>query len=317
MKPGAKLAMAVAAAAVFLLLPWTADNYILRVTTFILMYSTLALSWNFIGGFAGYPSFATAAFFGLGAYAGGVLQSKGVPMTIAWLLAGLLVMAFAAAVGRAILHLRGHYFAIGSLVIAEVLREIVNGATNLTGGGMGLNLPVLKLGVTTQAQLFYGVMLAIAAAALATTWLLDRSRLGFGLRCIQQNEDAAIRLGLNTARYKTAAFALSSVYVGMVGAVYASWVSYIDPAEAFDVLISVKPIIMVLLGGAGTVLGPVFGAFVFLVFEELVWRNFLQIHLGVMGLIVVLLILFLPKGVLGTEFQRMFRRAKRPAKDSA
>ena len=316
MKPRAKIAIGIVAAAVFILLPWTADNYILRLTTFMLMYSALALSWNFIGGFAGYPSFATAAFFGLGAYAGGILQSKGVPMVLAWLLAGLLVTVFAAAVGRAILHLRGHYFAIGSLVIADVVREIINGATNLTGGGMGLNLPVLKLDVTTQAQLFYAAMLVIAVAALLTAWWLDRSRLGFGLRCIQQNEDAAIRMGLNTTRYKTAAFALSSVYVGLVGAVYASWVSYIDPAEAFDVLISVKPIIMVLLGGAGTVLGPVYGAFVFLIFDELVWRSFLDVHLGVLGLIVVLLILFLPKGLLGTEFPRLFRRAKQAARES-
>ena len=317
MKPRAKIAIGIVAAAVFILLPWTADNYVLRLTTFMLMYSALALSWNFIGGFAGYPSFATAAFFGLGAYAGGVLQSKGVPMVLAWLLAGLIVTVFAAAVGRAILHLRGHYFAIGSLVIADVVREIINGATNLTGGGMGLNLPVLKLDVTTQAQLFYAAMLVIAAAALLTAWWLNRSRLGFGLRCIQQNEDAAIRMGLNTTRYKTAAFALSSVYVGLVGAVYASWVSYIDPAEAFDVLISVKPIIMVLLGGAGTVLGPIYGAFVFLIFDELVWRSFLDVHLGVLGLIVVLLILFLPKGLLGTEFPRLSRRAKQTAKDNA
>jgi branched-chain amino acid transport system permease protein len=317
LKPGVKIAIGIVAAAVFVVLPWVADNYILRLTTFMLMYSAMALSWNFIGGFAGYPSFATAAFFGLGAYVGGVLQSKGVPMVLAWLLAGFLVTVFAAAVGRAILHLRGHYFAIGSLVIADVVREIINGATNLTGGGMGLNLPVLKLDVTTQAQLFYAAMLVVAMAALATTWLLTRSRLGFGLRCIQQNEDAAIRMGLNTTRYKTAAFALSSVYVGLVGAIYASWVSYIDPAEAFDVLISVKPIIMVLLGGAGTVLGPVYGAFVFLIFDELVWRSFLEVHLGVLGLIVVLLILFLPKGFLGTEFSRLFRRAKPAARESA
>ena len=317
MNATARIAIGIIAAAIFAALPFTADNYILRVTTFMLMYSTLALSWNFIGGYAGYPSFATAAFFGLGAYAGGVLQTKGVPMALAWFLSGVLAMAFAAIVGRAILHLRGHYFAIGSLVIADVLREIVNGATNLTGGGMGLNLPVLKLDVTTQAQLFYAAMLLIAAATLATTWVLDRSRLGFGLRCIQQNEDAAIRLGLGTARYKTAAFALSSVYVGMAGAVYASWVSYIDPAEAFDVLISVKPIIMALLGGAGTVLGPVYVAFVFLVFEELVWRNFLKIHLGVMGVIVVLLILFLPKGLLGTEFGRLLPRNRKTTKDAA
>src|SRR6478672_2090206 len=152
---GRGLLMFVAAAAVVGALPFMADNYILRVATSMLMYATLALSWNFIGGFAGYPSFATAAFFGLGAYAGGVLQTKGLPMVAAWVLAGAIVALFAAALGRAILHLRGHYFAIASLVVAEVLREITNSMTELTGGGMGLNLPVLSMGVTTQTQLFY------------------------------------------------------------------------------------------------------------------------------------------------------------------
>ena len=100
------------------------------------------------------------------------------------------------------------------------------------------------------------------------------------------------------ARTKTIAFALSSVYPALAGTVYASWVSYIDPAEAFDVLFSVKPILMALLGGAGTVVGPVVGACLLQVMEELVWRNFLSVHLGLLGLIVVLLILFLPQGLL-------------------
>ncbi|MGZ5757786.1 MAG: ABC transporter permease subunit, partial [Burkholderiales bacterium] len=129
---GGRLLMAVAAAAIVGALPFMADNYILRIATSMLMYATLAMSWNFIGGFAGYPSFATAAFFGLGAYAGAVLQTKGVPMIAAWIVAGMIVTVFAAAVGRAILHLRGHYFAIASLVIADVLREVINGMTNLT-----------------------------------------------------------------------------------------------------------------------------------------------------------------------------------------
>jgi branched-chain amino acid transport system permease protein len=303
-----RIVLGAAAAAVVVALPFLADNYSLRIATSMLMYATLALSWNFIGGFAGYPSFATAAFFGLGAYAGGVLQAKGVPMVLAWMMAGVIVTVFAAAVGRAILHLRGHYFAIASLVIADVLREVINGMTKLTGGGMGLNLPVLKLDVTLQAQLFYGAMLAIALLALLTSVILDRSRLGFGLRCIEQNEDAALRLGIHTSRYKTIAFSLSSVYPALAGAVYASWVSYIDPAEAFDVLFSVKPIIMALLGGAGTILGPVIGAFIFQIMEELVWRNFLNVHLGLLGLIVVLLILFLPKGLLGMRLSWPRRR---------
>jgi branched-chain amino acid transport system permease protein len=299
-----RLLVAIAAALALLALPAVADNYVLRVATTMLMYSVLALGWNFIGGFAGYPSFATAAFFGLGAYAGGVLQTRGVPMPAAWLLAGAIVAVFAAALGRAILHLRGHYFAIASLVVAEVLREITNSATDLTGGGMGLNLPVLSADVTTQARLFYYAMLLVAAAALTTTAIVAGNRLGFGLRCIQQNEDAAIMLGISTPRYKVAAFTLSAVFPGLCGGIYASWVNYIDPTDVYDVLLSVKPIIMVLLGGVGTVLGAVYGAFLFLLMEELVWRNLLQFHAGLLGIIVVCLVLFLPEGLRGAGWAR-------------
>jgi branched-chain amino acid transport system permease protein len=295
-----------------LVLPALADNYLLRLATTMLMYSALALGWNFVGGLAGYPSFATAAFFGLGAYTGAVLQARGFPMLPAWIMAGLSAALFAAALGRAILHLRGHYFAIASLVVAEVLREMTNSATNLTGGGMGLNLPVLGIDVTGQTRLFYYAMLVVAAAALATTMTLDHNRLGFGLRCIAQNEDAAIVLGVDTRRYKVAAFTLSALFPGLSGGVYASWVNYIDPIDVYDVLLSVKPIIMALLGGIGTVLGPVYGACVFLVVEELVWRNLLEFHAGLLGIVVVCLVLFLPMGMLGLNWADLLAAWRRP-----
>ncbi len=131
----------------------SSNNYILRLATIMCMYATLAQSWNYIGGLTGYPSFATAAFFGLGAYTSGVLQNHGVPMVAAWGIAGLGAFLFAGFLGGAILHLRGHYFAIASLIVAEMLREIVNTMPDLTGGGMGLNLPILKISVDAQARL--------------------------------------------------------------------------------------------------------------------------------------------------------------------
>jgi branched-chain amino acid transport system permease protein len=286
-----------ACGAALVAVPFVTDNYALRLVTMVLMYGVLALSWNFIGGFAGYPSFATAAFFGLGAYVGGVLQLHGVPMVAAWLAGGVVAAVFALGLGAAILHLRGHYFAIASLVVADVLREICNVTTLLTGGGMGLNVPVFSTDMTVFSRVFYAAMLAVALATLATSLLVARSKLGFGLRCIQQNEDAAAILGVDTVRYKIAAFVLSGVFVGVAGAIYGSWVNYIDPSDAFDVLIGVKPIIMVLLGGLGTVIGPLVGAVMFLLFEEAVWRNFLTLHEGLLGVIVVLLVLFLPKGL--------------------
>jgi len=273
------------------------DNYVFRLATTVAMYATLALAWNIIGGFTGYPSFATAAFFGLGAYASGIMLSRGVPLGTAWVVAGVISMVFAALLGLAILHLRGHYFAIGSLVVPDVLREVTNTWVSLTGGGMGLNVPLVGGSAEFQARFFLIAMTALAIlAALAAYWI-SRSRLGVALQCIEQNEDAAQVIGIDTRRAKIAAFAFSSLYVGMAGAIYASWTTYIDPSDVYDVSLSVKPIIMALLGGVGTLAGPVIGAFVFLGLEELIWRSSLEFHAGILGLLVVALVLFLPGGL--------------------
>jgi len=273
------------------------DNYVLRLATTVAMYITLAVAWNIVGGFAGYPSFATAAFFGLGAYAGGIIATAGLPMVLAWIAAGAVTAIFATLLGLAILHLRGHYFAIGSLVVADVLREVTNSWTALTGGGMGLNVPLAGGSPSQQAQLFLVAMSVVAVLAVLASIAIDRARLGVALRCIEQNEDAAQVIGVDTNRAKVTAFALSSLFIGAAGAIYASWVSYIDPSDVYDISLSVKPIIMALLGGVGTIAGPVIGAFVFLALEELIWRNSLEFHAGFLGLLVVALVLFLPGGL--------------------
>jgi branched-chain amino acid transport system permease protein len=293
-------AILIAVVALLALLPLAGNNYALRLATTVCMYAVMAQSWNFIGGLAGYPSFATAAFFGLGAYASAILQGQGAPMLLSWASGGLAAMAFAALIGGAILHLRGHYFAIASLIVAEMLRELINGMPDLTGGGKGMNLPILRISVASEAQFFFYAMLVLALVCAATAIVVHGSKLGFGLRCIQQNEDAANILGVNAYAYKTAAFSLSAVFVGVAGAIYASWVKYIEPPDVFDILLAVKPMVMVLLGGLGTIFGPALGAVILLAFEELVWRNFLTIHAAALGVIIVVLILFLPNGLLST-----------------
>jgi branched-chain amino acid transport system permease protein len=293
------------------LLPMTGSNYLLRLATTVCMYAVMAQSWNFIGGLAGYPSFATAAFFGLGAYTSAIMLSHGAPTFLSWGCAGLVAMIFAALIGGTILHLRGHYFAIASLIVAEMLRELINSSPDLTGGGKGMNLPILRISITAEAQFFYYSMLVLALVCTAVAIVVHRNKLGFGLRCIQQNEDAANILGVNAYAYKTTGFALSAVFVGIAGAVYGSWVKYIEPPDVFDVLLAIKPIVMVLLGGLGTIFGPALGAAVVLAFEELVWRNFLTIHAGALGIIIVLLILFLPNGILSSV--RLWWMRKEPA----
>lgn len=298
-----------AVVALFVVLLAIGDNYLLRLATTVAMYVALASAWNIVGGFTGYPSFATAAFFGLGAYACGVAQTYGVPLILAWILAGAVTALFASGLGLAILHLRGHYFAIGSLVVADVLREITNSWTSLTGGGMGMNLPLIGGSTGSQAQFYLLAMVALAGLSLLAAVLIDNSKLGVALRCIEQNEDAAQVIGVDTRRAKVAAFTVSSLLVGVAGGIYASWVSYIDPIDVYDVSLSVKPIIMALLGGVGTIAGPVLGAFGFLALEELIWRNSLEFHAGILGLLVVVLVVFLPGGLRSLQGRNIWQLA--------
>jgi branched-chain amino acid transport system permease protein len=275
------------------------DAYALKLGTLLAMDIALASGWNIIGGMAGYPSFATGAFFGLGAYAGALAQARGVPMPLAWLCASLTGAVVALAVGWLVLRLRGHYFAIASLAVVIILRQVATNWTDLTGGGMGLNLPVLQTGVVAQARLFFAAQALLAALAVAAAWLVARSRLGFALRCIRQNESAAGMLGLDARQAKSAAFALSAAIAAPAGAIYASSVFYIEPNDVFDVVRGVEPIIMALLGGAGSVAGPVLGAVLFVTLEQAVWANFVAVHETVLGVLVIALAVFLPNGLLG------------------
>lgn len=293
-------------------LPMVGGSYALRLGTIACMYGILALSWNVVGGFAGYPSFATAAFFGFGAYAAGVLIGKGMPLLVSVSAAGIMSFVLACLLGAALLRLRGHYFAIASLSLIEVFRELVNNATDLTGGGMGLNIPLTSAaGVMADATFFFYVMWGLLLGTVLMVILVASSKLGFGLACIRQNETAANMIGLNTTLYKSVAFGLSACFVGAAGGVYAAWVHYIDPSDVFDILYSVKPIVMALIGGLGSPLGVLIGAFVYLGLEEVVWRNYIQIHSGVLGVLIVILLLFLPHGLMSLRDRLLSWRPKR------
>jgi len=292
-------------------LPLFGGAYALRIGTIACMYAIFALSWNIVGGFAGYPSFATAAFFGFGAYATAILLNKGVPLSVAVI--GSLVICFllAATLGIVLLRLRGHYFAIASLSLVEVFRELVNNATDLTGGGMGLNIPLASgSGILADATFFFYAMWGLLLITAVVVMIVSASKLGFGLNCIRQNETASNMVGLNSTLYKSVAFGLSACFVGSAGGIYAAWVHYIDPSDVFDILYSVKPIVMALMGGLGSPLGVVCGAFVYLGLEEVVWRNYIQIHSGVLGVLIIMLLLFLPHGLISLRSGMFWRKAK-------
>ena len=316
MRAGLPVLVFVVFAALIAATPVLGNNYYVQQATFVAMYAALALSWNIIGGYAGYPSFATAAFVGLGAYAGAILQNTGVPMVLAWVGATLITGAFAAALGFGLLRMKGHYFAVGSIAIVEVLRLLTSSFSEITGGGEGLNLPILRGGPEFAGAVFLYSMLVVLVLAFVMTVLVDRSRLGFGLRCIEQNEDAADMVGVDVNRYKTIAFTLSALFCGTAGAISASWVAYIAPTDAFSILLTLKVPVMVLLGGPGTVLGPLIGATAFVAIEQTVWSRFLDYNQAALGIVIVLLIFFLPGGLLG-RFKRRKGKREVPATGAA
>lgn len=307
-----KIVASAAVLAALALVPVLGDTYLMRIATLACMYAVMATSWNLIGGLTGYPSFGIAAFFGLGAYASGILVTMGVPLAASVALAGVVALVFAAVIGVILLRLKGHYFAIATLATVELLREIANSATDLTGGGMGLNIPRnADLGIYAEASLFFFMMWTLLALTIVVCLYVERSKIGFALGCIRQAEGAAEMIGVNSTFYKTLAFALSGVFVAMAGAIYASWVHYIEPGDVFDILLTIKPVVMALIGGVGSTVGAMIGAVVYIVAEEVIWRNYLDFSSGIIGLTIVGLVLFLPRGI-GSLRLRMRRKVAAP-----
>jgi len=307
-----KIVASAAVLAALALVPVLGDTYLMRIATLACMYAVMATSWNLIGGLTGYPSFGIAAFFGLGAYASGILVTMGLPLAASVALAGVVALVFAAVIGVILLRLKGHYFAIATLATVELLREIANSATDLTGGGMGLNIPRnADLGIYAEASLFFFMMWTLLALTIAVCLYVERSKIGFALGCIRQAEGAAEMIGVNSTFYKTLAFALSGVFVAMAGAIYASWVHYIEPGDVFDILLTIKPVVMALIGGVGSTVGAMIGAVVYIVAEEVIWRNYLDFSSGIIGLTIVGLVLFLPRGI-GSLRLRMRRKVAAP-----
>ena len=300
--------VAVIGTAVIAFLPLMLNNYLLQVGTSLAMLAALGYSWNIVGGYMGYPLLGTATLFGLGIYINAVLQVHGVQMHLAWLGAAVGGGLFSIFLGYALLRMRGHYFAVGTIVTVEVVREIVNNWDSLTGGAVGLNLPILAGSPDFVSRYFFYAMWGLCGVAILTTFVMDRSFFGFGLRCIKQNETAASMVGVRTFRYKMVAFVLSSILAAMAGAIYASMVAFVEPKDAFNIIMSIEVPVMVMLGGMGTVLGPLVGSIIYVLLKELVWANFINWHAGILGVLVIIVIYFMPSGLLGINLRSWFRR---------
>lgn len=277
-------------------LPYIVPSFQLRIATGIMMWIGLALSWNMLGGYMGYISFGHGASFGLGAYIAGLLMTQlHLPFFIALLIAGILTYIFAALVGYPTLRLSGSYFAIGTWAFAEMMRQLVL-VIDVTGGPEGLRLPPML-----DDAFFYFVMLGLALLVFLVAYIFfENHDFGLKVKAVREEETAARTLGLNTTWIKNQVFALSSMFAGIIGGAYAYWITFIHPDSVLGPLIADQMVIMVLLGGIGTLFGPVIGAIVLYVGNQYMLAAWGQssAYLIILGVAICLVILFLPEGLL-------------------
>ena len=300
-------------ATLLLMAPRFSDN--LAVLTPVFIGALLGLGWNLIGGYTGYGSFGQVAFFGIGAYAmaASIAQTESflaLPAAVGLLIAGVVSGLYALVIGLPVLRLRGHYFAISTLTFAIATQQLVKNLDFL-GGTSGISTPIIRKQQLLFMDLdrdtyFYFLGFILTAAAILVTWVVSRSKFGYGLQAIRENEDAAASMGVDTTRYKLQAFVLAAVITGVAGALQAYLRSGVSPEDdgVFQTRFNLLPLIIPLIGGVGTVWGPLIGAFAFLGIEHMLTSasgssTFVQDWERVItGAIIVLVVLFLPRGLV-------------------
>ncbi len=268
----------------------------------------MAQGWNFIGGYTGYAAFGNVAYFGIGAYTTGLLMLGRwhVPFFPALGAGALLAACVAALLGLPILRLKGHYFAIATLGVAEALAQVADTWDSVTEGSTGIDLPL-----KTEGAFFYYTALGFVILGILCTAGFARSKLGHGCVAIREDQDAAKMLGINTTLYKVAAYAISAVFAAIAGGITAYQNIHVTPGDFFKIDYTLQMIIASIIGGVGTVIGPVLGAAVYQLLSTYIWSRFIELHPTVLGLIIVFFIVFLPRGLM-TVIARRRTGGERP-----
>ena len=281
-------------------LPLLAGDYYQGVGFQLLMWIALTQSWVLLSGFTGYISLGHAVFYGLGGYLT-VLTWHIVPLPLAIPLSGLVAALFAGLIGYPVMRVRGPYFVILTFGLAELVKYIVINVEAALGkfGRLMMGAPALSM--------LYWTMLALAVAATLLVVLVGRSRFGAGLRAIREDEPAAETVGVPTARYKLAAYALSAAIPGMVGGVAALRTSYFEPQQIFSPTISFTVVTMAMIGGSDRARGPLMGALFLVLLSELLWANLAELYMIILGLLLIGSVLFAPSGIDGLLRRRFGR----------
>lgn len=293
------------------LVPLVADGYALQLSISIVMYTALATSWLLFSGPTNYIALSTAAFFGIGMYtvAGGI---DIIPYPLLIVLAAIAGAALAAVVGLATLRVSGVYFVIFSLGLAELVRQIMTWLQHVLGTMSGLYVSVER-----TEPMYYWQLLLLAAAVFVVGWRIGRSRLGFALRIIGNDEVVAVHCGINTARAKVVLFIISSTFASVAGAVVAPRWGYVEPVVAFSPFLSFQVVIMALLGGTHRLWGPLIGVIPFVLVWELIAINFPSQTTLLLGVCFLLIVYVIPNGLTGVIEDVLNRRAKDGGKDGA
>jgi ABC-type branched-subunit amino acid transport system ATPase component/ABC-type branched-subunit amino acid transport system permease subunit len=302
------------------------DLYYQNLLILTFMLAIGASGWNIMGGYAGYISLGNSVFIGLGAYTAGILAAKhGVSPFLGCLVGGLVCAVAAALLSLVTRRTRGMYFVIVTFAVLQLLALVTTTWSSLTGGSPGLALPLPTWSLDYQNWPFYYPLLGLLVLTVAVSALVRRSKLGLGLFAIHDDEDKATGLGLRTAVYKMIAFVLGGTFLGIAGGIYAYYVTFLNTGAVFDIVTSVLMVLAALLGGRGTVWGPVLGAFIL---EPL--ANFTSTGIGgansgairllIFGGLLLAVVLFLPRGVLPTAaslWQQVTARRRQPVAAAA
>jgi len=292
-------------AVVLAAMPWVMSDFALSMTLTCLMYAGLAVSWAMFCGATNYLSLATSAFFGLGAYVTAWAYGD-LPYLVVVLLGGAGAALFAALVGAAVLHLRGAYFAVITFGLGELVRHAITyyeKSVHHTVGRVVAEAP--------GSETVYLAVLAIAAAAVCAALLVQSSRLGLALRGIGSDEGRAETLGVNTRLAKILAFTLSAFFAGALGAAMAVRWTYIDPPAVFNPFIGFQTVLIAMVGGAQTIIGPIVSSIVFSLLTEFLRLRFPYLFLIILGALLIVLVLYLPGGFasLIDSARRRWRKA--------
>jgi len=299
----------VALVALALAAPWIASAYRTQIS-FLWVMIIFALTWDILGGQMGYNSFGNVVFFGVGMYACAVIQRDAGLEYFPGLFLGMVVaaavaVALAAVLGSGLLGLRGQYFAIATLGLGLAAGEFASG-WDFIGAGSGMVTPLYPGEVGGRESFFYFLLLALTVFTFLTLRRLYAGRFGLAINAIRDDEDKAEAMGIRTTLYKTTAWCVSAFFLGLTGAAVGNLIGFIDPRDvAFaGPTFGVWMVLMAILGGKGTLWGPVLGATVFHITQELFWTYLLGWQRVALGLLIVLIVLFFPLGILGWARER-------------